>query len=96
MTQLLEKIEQGKASDRDLASLVQIFGLIRGRGYCDLINSSVRSVESTIKHFRGEYESHLRDKGCALKSMTDSVNLGEPHPGVAGGLGPLVGSVERA
>ena len=96
MTQLLEKIEQGRADSKDLASLVQTFGLIRGRGYCDLINSSVRSVESTIKHFRGEYESHLRDKGCGLKSMTDLANLVEPHPNVAGGLGPLVGSVEKA
>ena len=96
MTQLLEKIEQGKADSKDLASLVQTFGLIRGRGYCDLINSSVRSVESTIRHFRGEYESHLRDKGCGLKSMTDLANLVEPHPNVAGGLGPLVGSVEKA
>lgn len=95
MTQLLEKIEQGKADSKDLTSLEQIFGLIRGRGYCDLINSSVRSVESTLKHFKEEYNGHIRDKGCGLKPMSDYHTLIETHPVVAGGLGPLVGSVEK-
>lgn len=83
MTQLLEKVEQGKAEYKDLASLEQIFKLIRGRGYCDLINSSVRSVESTLKHFRGEYENHIREKRCGSRPMTDHFTLMEPHPVVA-------------
>jgi NADH:ubiquinone oxidoreductase subunit F (NADH-binding) len=29
-----------------------------------LISSAVRSVESTVKHFREEYEAHIRDARC--------------------------------
>ncbi|MCI0529176.1 MAG: hypothetical protein L0Y56_17205, partial [Nitrospira sp.] len=83
MTQLLEKIEQGRAEQEDLASLEQIFKLIRGRGYCDLINSSVRSVESTLRHFRGEYESHIREKRCGSRPIPDHFALMEPHQVVA-------------
>ena len=83
MTQLLEKIEHGKAELKDLTSLEQIFKLIWGRGYCDLINSSVRSVESTLKHFRGEYENHIREKGCGFRPLLDHFTLMEPYPVVA-------------
>lgn len=86
MTQILEKIEQGKGEDKDLRALQQVFGLIRGRGYCDLINSSVRSVESTLKHFKEEYEAHIRDKGCHFKPVQDCLgHFAGPHPALAGG-----------
>ncbi len=64
IAKLLTKIEEGQAVAKDLDFLVQVFGLVRGRGYCDLISSAVRSVESTVKHFREEYEAHIRDARC--------------------------------
>jgi len=64
MTKLLEKIEEGQAVQKDLDFLVQVFGLVRGRGYCDLVSSAVRSVEGTVKAFRDEYEAHIRDGRC--------------------------------
>jgi len=64
MTKLLAKIEEGQAVQKDLDFLVQVFGLVRGRGYCDLVSSAVRSVESTVKAFRDEYEAHIRDGRC--------------------------------
>lgn len=64
MTKLVAKIEEGQGAQKDLDFLVQVFGLVRGRGYCDLISSAVRSVESTVKSFRDEYEAHLHGGGC--------------------------------
>lgn len=64
ITKLVMKIEEGRAVQRDLDFLVQVFGLVRGRGYCDLISSAVRSVESTVKLFHDEYEAHLREGAC--------------------------------
>ncbi|MEO5656560.1 MAG: NADH-ubiquinone oxidoreductase-F iron-sulfur binding region domain-containing protein [Nitrospiria bacterium] len=64
ITKLVMKIEEGQAVQRDLDFLVQVFGLVRGRGYCDLISSAVRSVESTVKLFHDEYETHLREGAC--------------------------------
>jgi NADH-quinone oxidoreductase subunit F len=64
IAKLLTKFEEGQAEPKDLDFLVQVFGLVRGRGYCDLISSAVRSVESTVKVFRDEYEAHIRHRGC--------------------------------
>ncbi len=82
MAHLLEKIETGRGETKDIRSLEQIFGLIRGRGYCDLINSSVRSVESALKHFRHEFEAHLREKRCPLNGMPDDLAYIDPHSAV--------------
>jgi NADH-quinone oxidoreductase subunit F len=61
---LLTKIENGQAASKDVDFLVQVFGLVRGRGYCDLVSSAVRSAESTVKLFRQEYDTHLTGHGC--------------------------------
>lgn len=84
MTQVLEKIEQGKGDAKDLTALEQIFTLIRGRGYCDLINSSVRSTQSVLQHFKEEFEAHIRDKRCALKPMAAPVTSIELETALAG------------
>jgi NADH-quinone oxidoreductase subunit F len=64
IAKLVSKIEDGQAEPKDLDFLTQVFGLVRGRGYCDLISSAVRSVESTVKVFRDEYEAHIAHHGC--------------------------------
>lgn len=64
ITKLLTKLEEGRAVQKDLDFLVQVFGLVRGRGYCDLVSSAVRSVEGTVRLFRDEYEAHIRQQGC--------------------------------
>jgi NADH-quinone oxidoreductase subunit F len=56
---LLQQIEAGQATTKEIARIKQIANLIRGRGYCDLINSAVRSVESVLQHFMPEFEAHL-------------------------------------
>lgn len=84
MAQILEKIEHGKGQLKDLTSLEQIFELIWGRGYCDLINSSVRSVKSVLRHFRGEFEDHIRDKGCGFRPTTDPLTSIELQTVLAG------------
>jgi len=61
---LLTKVETGEAVAKDLDFLVQVFGLVRGRGYCDLVSSAVRSAESTLKLFRAEYDAHITGRGC--------------------------------
>jgi NADH-quinone oxidoreductase subunit F len=61
---LLTKIENGEAAPKDVDFLVQVFGLVRGRGYCDLVSSAVRSAEGTLKLFREEYDAHIAGRGC--------------------------------
>lgn len=68
---LLTKVENGQAAPKDVDFLVQVFGLVRGRGYCDLISSSVRSAESTVKLFRDEYDAHIAGRGCPYPDKGD-------------------------
>lgn len=67
---LLTKIESGQAAPKDVDFLIQVFGLVRGRGYCDLISSAVRSAESTVKLFREEYDAHLAGRGCPFSGTS--------------------------
>jgi NADH-quinone oxidoreductase subunit F len=64
IAELLTKIENGQAAPKDVDFLTQVFGLVRGRGYCDLISSAVRSAESTVKLFREEYDAHIMGRRC--------------------------------
>lgn len=64
---LLQAIEDGRGTGKEVARIKQICNLIRGRGYCDLINSAVRSVESVLHHFTPEFEAHVSQGRCPLK-----------------------------
>lgn len=68
IAKVLAKIEAGQAVPKDLDFLIQTFGLVRGRGYCDLVSSAVRSVEGTVKLFRDEYDTHIRGGRCPFPS----------------------------
>ncbi len=61
---LLRQVEEGRGTGKEVARIKQICNLIRGRGYCDLINSAVRSVESILQHFQPEFEEHVRRQQC--------------------------------
>jgi NADH-quinone oxidoreductase subunit F len=64
---LLQAIEEGRGTGKEIARIKQICNLIRGRGYCDLINSAVRSVESVLHHFTPEFEAHTSQRRCPFK-----------------------------
>jgi len=64
---LLLAVEEGRGTGKEVARIKQICNLIRGRGYCDLINSAVRSVESVLHHFTPEFEAHVSRRRCPFK-----------------------------
>ena len=68
--ELLQMIEAGRGSAKEIARITQICNLIRGRGYCDLINSAVRSVESVLHHFMAEFEAHV-GRRCPFAAALD-------------------------
>jgi len=66
---LLQAVEEGRGTGKEIARIKQICNLIRGRGYCDLINSAVRSVESVLHHFTPEFEAHVSQRRCPFKPV---------------------------
>ena len=65
LTDLLKKITSGNGKERDLAQIEQVSGMIKGRGYCYLLTGGVIAVESILRHFRDEVETHIKTDGCS-------------------------------
>lgn len=67
MATLMAKIEDGQATQKDLDSLLQLCGFVKGTGYCTLVTGAAVLVQSSVKLFHQEYEEHLRLQRCPFK-----------------------------
>ena len=63
---ILRKIERGEGQMRDLDLLSSISGNIAGKTLCAFGDAAVTPVLTTLKHFRHEYEAHIREGRCTL------------------------------
>lgn len=61
---ILQRFEDGQGTLDDLAYIAQLCGIVKGRGYCYLVTGAAILLESSMKHFRHEYELHIHQKGC--------------------------------
>lgn len=64
LLETLTRITEGKGKEEDLAKLEELSNYIKNNSLCGLGMTSPNPVLSTLKHFRHEYESHVRDKKC--------------------------------
>jgi NADP-reducing hydrogenase subunit HndC len=62
--EMLEKITDGRGTMEDLAKMEELCNYIKENSLCGLGQSSPNPVLSTLKYFRKEYESHVKDKKC--------------------------------
>src|SRR3954469_10476513 len=63
---LLHKIEKGEGQMRDLDLLSSISGNVAGKTLCAFGDAAVTPVLTTLKHFRHEYEAHIKEGRCTL------------------------------
>ena len=61
---ILLKIERGEGQMRDLDLLTSISDNIAGKTLCAFGDAAVTPVLTTLKHFRHEYESHIKEGRC--------------------------------
>ncbi len=64
---LIAKIEEGQGTQKDMDSLLQLCGFVKGTGYCTLVTGAAVLVQSSVKSFQKEYEEHLRLQRCPFK-----------------------------
>lgn len=64
MLELLQKITEGKGCEEDLALLQELALVVKDGSLCGLGKTAPNPVLTTLLHFRGEYEAHVRDKKC--------------------------------
>jgi NADH-quinone oxidoreductase subunit F len=63
---ILRRIERGDGQPRDLDLLSSISGNIGGKTLCAFGDAAVTPVLTTLKHFRHEYEAHIKEGRCTL------------------------------
>ena len=66
LTQILQKIEDGRASQADLDLLLDVCDRILGKCLCPLGDSDAIAVASYVDKFRDEFQAHIDLGGCPL------------------------------
>ncbi len=78
LLEVLERITKGQGRISDIEKLETLGKGIKATSLCGLGQTAPNPVLSTIRHFRGEFEAHIRDKKCPAKVckalLTYSVN----------------------
>ncbi len=63
---ILHRIETGEGSASDLALLEGVANNIVGKTLCAFGDAAATPALTTLKHFRAEYEAHIREGQCPL------------------------------
>jgi NADH-quinone oxidoreductase subunit F len=64
MLEILDRICAGQGEEGDIERLIELGNQIKDTALCGLGQTAPNPVLSTIRHFRHEYEAHIRDKKC--------------------------------
>ncbi|PKN80971.1 MAG: NADH-quinone oxidoreductase subunit F [Candidatus Cloacimonetes bacterium HGW-Cloacimonetes-1] len=67
MYDIMERITRGEGQEGDIDELLRLGETIKQLSLCGLGQTAPNPVLSTIRYFRDEYESHIRDKSCQTK-----------------------------
>ena len=63
---ILQRIERGDGQMRDLDLLTGISNNIAGKTLCAFGDAAATPALTTVKHFRAEFETHIREGRCPL------------------------------
>ena len=66
LLEILNRIEFGHGQEGDIDLLLSLCEGIAGRTFCPMGDAAVNPTLSTIKHFRDEYEYHIKHKRCLV------------------------------
>ena len=61
---MLKKIQQGQGGPAMLEQFAKVIAFNKGKGFCNLINMPGPPIESAIRLFPGDFESHLNRATC--------------------------------
>jgi NADH-quinone oxidoreductase subunit F len=87
MTKVLRRLEEGQGREEDIPLLADVGGNILFKAFCALADGAVSPVDSSIKHFRSEYEEHVRLGRCPFKER-EPLRAASPREGGAAGAIP--------
>lgn len=80
MYKIIDRIESGEGREGDIELLMEVANSMKGGvTFCPLGEASVNPVLSSIKHFREEYEYHIKNKRCMVSEVAQAF-LPFSHP----------------
>jgi NADH-quinone oxidoreductase subunit F len=74
MLDILERFIDGHGEDEDLELLGELAEFVKVASLCGLGQTAPNPVLTTIKYFRDEYLSHIREKKCPAKECKALIN----------------------
>ena len=84
MLDILTRICSGKGREGDIEALEELGKSIKATSLCGLGQTAPNPVLSTIRHFREEYEEHIRQKWCRASVCETMVEAPCSHACPAG------------
>ncbi len=72
---ILDRIRTGHGSMQDLEELENISATVQDSSLCGLGQTAPNPVLSTLRYFREEYLSHIRDKRCPALKCPDLISF---------------------
>lgn len=66
--EILTRITEGKGKENDIETLEVLCSQIIQDSLCGLGKGAPNPIISTLKHFRDEYEAHIKEKKCPAKT----------------------------
>lgn len=67
MWEILDKITKGQGTMEDLELLEELAAAVKDASMCGLGQTAANPVLSTLRYFKEEYISHIKDKKCPAK-----------------------------
>jgi NADH:ubiquinone oxidoreductase subunit F (NADH-binding) len=64
MREILTGITEGRGKKGDIALLEELSDTLVNAALCALGSTAPNPVLSTLRHFRDEYEAHIKEKRC--------------------------------
>ncbi len=74
MLEILTRISEGKGKEGDIEFLEELGKAVKDASQCGLGQTLPNPVLSTIKHFRDEYEAHIKDKKCPAHTCKELIS----------------------
>jgi NADH-quinone oxidoreductase subunit F len=75
VSRVLGRIESGYGRPEDLPLLDDIGKNILFRAFCALADGAVSPIQSSLKHFRDEYEQHIAERRCPFTGAGPGVQM---------------------
>jgi NADH-quinone oxidoreductase subunit F len=68
LEQIIHRIEHGQGKPGDIETMEEVCSNILGRTICPLGDAAVMPIQSAIKHWRNEWQYHIDQKKCLVRS----------------------------